>query len=215
MKKYSCRRRSSWPCSVGVVGIEHARDGFGARARGGGADHVALVEHGKLYRRGRARRPQPQRIGVTAAPAADQRVMRHRQHGLVGVPVGARGRKIAALIFDHAAELDGVVPVGMIELPRIAARQPVLRKFLLPAVFETLLEQTVLVADAVTVGGNAERRHAVDETGGEAPEAAVAERGVGLTFAQADRDRRRGWRARAAPAPPAADWSACRAAGGR
>ena len=43
----------------------------------------------------------------------------------------------------------------------------------------------MVVADAVAVGGNAEARHALHEAGGEAAEAAIAERGVGLGRAQA------------------------------
>ena len=42
----------------------------------------------------------------------------------------------------------------------------------------------MVVADAVAVGGDAERRHALHEAGGEAAEAAIAERRVGLDLAQ-------------------------------
>ncbi len=105
----------------GVVGIEHARDRFGLRARGGRADHVAAVERGELDGRGRARRPQPQRIDVAPAPAGDRRVVRHRQHGLGRIPERARGRLVAADIFDHAAEADVVLPAVARKLPRVAA----------------------------------------------------------------------------------------------
>ena len=55
---------------------------------------------------------------------------------------------------------------------------------MLPAVLDHLAEQAVVVADAVAVGGDAERRHALHEAGGEPAEAAIAERGVGLELAQ-------------------------------
>ena len=63
-------------------------------------------------------------------------------------------------------------------------RKPVLGNFLLPAAADDLPEQAVVVADAVAVRGDRQRRHAVHEAGGEAPEAAVAERGVGFDPAQ-------------------------------
>ena len=42
----------------------------------------------------------------------------------------------------------------------------------------------MIVADAVAVRGDGERGHALHEAGGEPAEAAVAQRGVGLEFAQ-------------------------------
>ena len=60
----------------------------------------------------------------------------------------------------------------------IAVGEPVLRRLLLPAVANDLAEQAVVVADAVAVRGDLKGRHAVHETGGEAAEAAVAERRV-------------------------------------
>ena len=93
-----------------------------------------------------------------------------------------RARRAAGswIVSTRAAEVDVVDHLGPLELPRVAERQPVLRIFLLPAVLDDLAEQAVVVADAVAVGGDAERRHAFHEAGGEPAEAAVAERRVGL-----------------------------------
>jgi hypothetical protein len=63
-------------------------------------------------------------------------------------------------------------------------REPVLREFLLPALAEALLEQAILVADAVAIGWDAERRQAVEVASRETPETAIAECGVRLGFAQ-------------------------------
>ena len=54
-----------------------------------------------------------------------------------------------------------------------------------PTVADDLSEQPVVVADAVAVGGNAERGHALHEAGREPAEAATAQRRVGLGGAQA------------------------------
>ena len=90
---------------------------------------------------------------------------------------------------DPSAEADGVVVFQPLELPWIAAGEPVLWSFLLPAVANDLAEKAVVVADAVAVRGDLKGRHAVHEAGGEAAEAAVAERRVRLDppeFAQVD-----------------------------
>ena len=86
--------------------------------------------------------------------------------------------------FDPAAEADGVIVFGAVEFPRIAVDEPVLGRFLLPAAADDLAEQAVVVADAIAMRGDGQRRHAVHEAGGETAEAAVAERGVGLDPAQ-------------------------------
>ena len=81
---------------------------------------------------------------------------------------------------DVAAKADVVDDFGPGELPRIAERQPVLGIFVLPAVLDGLSEQAVVVTYSIADRRDIERRHAVHETGGEAPEAPVAERRVGL-----------------------------------
>ncbi len=168
----------------GVARIEHAGNRFGLRARRGRADHVAGVERRKLHRRGRSRRPKPQRVDVAAAPAGDRRIVRHRQDPLGRIPEPARRAIGAADIFDAAAEADGIFGVEPLEFPRVAEREPALRQLVLPAVPDLLLEQAVLVADAVAEGRHRQCRHAVHVASREAPEAAVAERGVGLELAQ-------------------------------
>ena len=55
-----------------------------------------------------------------------------------------------------------------------------LRMLLLPAVLDHLPEKTVIIADPVTAAGDAEARHALHKAGGEPPETAIAESGVGF-----------------------------------
>ena len=91
---------------------------------------------------------------------------------------------LALYHFDPAAEADRVIVFGTHELPRIAVDEPVLGRFLLPAAADDLAEEAIVVANAVAVRGDGQRRHAVHETGGEPTEAAIAERGVRLDSAQ-------------------------------
>src|SRR3954453_4411676 len=79
-----------------VVGIEELADRFSARLLGAGAEIVASVENVELERVGRARRPQPQRVDVLAAPAHDRGVIGDRLNGLARMPCGA----VASIGFD-------------------------------------------------------------------------------------------------------------------
>ena len=167
-----------------VARIEHARDRFEPHAVGQRADVIAAIEVVEPQRIRRPRRPQPQRVDVAPAPAGDRRVVGDRVDGLRRIPDVARLPVLALAAVDGAAEADRVGDLGPLELPRIARRQPVLGELELPAVLQHLAEDAVVVADAVAVGGDRERRHAFHEAGGEPAEAAVAERGVGLELAQ-------------------------------
>ena len=71
-----------------------------------------------------------------------------------------------------------------LEFPGVAEAQPFVGIFVLPALRDDLAEQAEIVADAVADGGDRQRRHALHEAGREPPEAAIAERGIRLAFAQ-------------------------------
>src|SRR5262249_60403720 len=122
-------------------------------------------ERGELKGRRRGPRHQPRHVGGVPGPAGDRRVVGPRPPALGRIPESARGRVTAAEIFPRAAEADRVGGLAVVELPRIAAREPFLGQLLLPAVVDALLEQTVLVADAVAIGRDAERRQAVHVAG--------------------------------------------------
>ncbi|MNO90389.1 hypothetical protein D3C76_818980 [compost metagenome] len=84
-----------------------------------------------------------------------------------------------------AAEADAEAEFRPLEFPGIAEVQPGLGVLLLPAVADHLLEQAVLVADAVAVGGDVQGRHAFHEARRQPAEAAVAQRRVRLGQAHA------------------------------
>src|SRR5437660_9546638 len=96
------------------------------------------------------------------------------------MPNAAGDVAVATDIFDKATEADAIRDFRPLELPGVAEGEPIFRHFLLPAVDDYLLEQAEIVADAVAVSRNLQRRHAVHEAGGEPAEAAIAERGIRL-----------------------------------
>ena len=69
-----------------VARVEDFRDRLGAGLLRQRADMVALVEHFEAQRIDGARRPQPQRVYVPAAPADDRRVVGDRLDRLVRPP---------------------------------------------------------------------------------------------------------------------------------
>ena len=168
----------------GVGRIEDLGDGFGPHPIRHGPDMVALVEGVEAQGIAGPRRPEPQGIDVLAAPADDRRVVSHGFHGLGRMPDVTRLVGVARDRLDAAPEADVIGDLGPGEFPRIAEAQPVLGVFLLPSVLDHLPEQPVLVADPVAIGRHRQGRHALHETGGEAAEATVPERSVGLHLAQ-------------------------------
>ena len=163
-----------------VLRVEHLGDVLGQVLLLDGADVVAGVEHLEVELVGGAGAPQPHRRHRVVAVAHDGRVVGDAEHALAIDPADAE----SALPVGHhggmAAELDGERELGAGDLPGIAEPEPLVGSLDLLAVADHLVEAAELVADAVPEGGEADGGHGVEEAGGEAPQAAVAEAGVDL-----------------------------------
>ncbi|MNM91888.1 hypothetical protein D3C81_1041990 [compost metagenome] len=172
------------PCFGTVRRIEHPGNALGAHGIGDRTEVVAGIEAIQFQDFLGARPPQAQRVDAGAAPAHDRHVVRHRAHPLHRLPAQPHRTALVGRAVHAAAEADAEAVFGPLELPWIAEVQPGFGVLLLPAFRDDLLEQSVLVADAVAVGRDVERRHALHEARGQAAEAAIAKCGVG--FQQAD-----------------------------
>ena len=171
-------------CRRVVARIEDARNRLEPHPIGQRADMVAPVEVVERKRIGGPRRPQPQRVYVSSAPAGDRGVERDRGHGLLRTPDVA-GRPVPVPNLLHlAAEVHRIGDTRPLELPRIAKRQPFLGQLVLPPVLHDLPEDAVVVPYAVPDGRNFQRCHAFHEAGGETAETPVAERRIGFELAQ-------------------------------
>ena len=84
----------------------------------------------------------------------------------------------------HAAHVDVVVPAGVPQPALRAPAQPVVRRLGLPVAGQALAEQPAVVGQADAVGRQAQRGQAVQEAGGQAPQAAVAQGGLRLELLQ-------------------------------
>ena len=162
-----------------VVRIEETRHRLGADLRGDRLEVFAAVELAEIETRHRPRAPQPQRVDGGIVVARHQQVVGHGDDALRRMPYGA----VIAML-DVAAEADGEGRLGALQLPHIAVGQPVVRLLHLPAVGDLLAEHAVLVADAVAETDDIATGHRFQEAGGEAAEAAVAERRLGFELDQ-------------------------------
>src|SRR5579859_4899912 len=70
------------------------------------------------------------------------------------------------------------------DFPGITELEPLIGLLHLVAVQDALPEYAKVITQAVTDGGQAESRHRIEETGGQTPEAAVAQTGVDFVIAQ-------------------------------
>ena len=73
-----------------------------------------------------------------------------------------------------AAEFDFEGVFGALQRPGIAETEPFVRSFHLPAVANLLIEDAVLVANAIADGGNVECGKGIHEARGKTAEAAIA-----------------------------------------
>lgn len=123
----------------------------------------------------RPRAPQPQGIGVTSLPADDGRIVGDGEDRLLRRPEHLPG------LFRRGhtpAEADLVGALAPFEFPWIAKGQPILGHFNLSAAIYALLEQPVIVADAVAKRWDASGGHRLHVAGSESAEAAIAKRSV-------------------------------------
>ncbi len=158
---------------VAVFGIEHTRNGARQCLMLGGGREVTGVEQVQIEGINRTPRPEPQRVGPAPLPADDGRVEGFGLYHLGGPPDG-----FAVLEMHIPAKADVDAHFGPFEFPRVRFLQPCFRTFDLTAVDKALFEQAVLVADAIAIGRTADGRETVEETGGQSPQPAIAQRRV-------------------------------------
>ncbi len=148
-KKYCCSSRSCLPAGRLVVRVEDLRDVLGRGLLLDGAVVLALVERLEVEGLRGLRAPQPQHVRGVHAVAEDRRVVGDALHDAVGQPRDAQPSLGVRRGLGAAAEEHRERDLGPRDLPRVPEPQPVVRRLHLPAVADRLVEDAVLVADAV------------------------------------------------------------------
>jgi hypothetical protein len=99
-------------------------------------------------------------------------------------PAVAVGAAVMKLVHASDIWIHLVADFGANNFPGIAVSQPFVSPFNLPTIPDRLLKDPEFVPNAVTDGGQFQRRQRIHEAGGQAPEAAVAEAGVDFFVAE-------------------------------
>ena len=165
---------------VAVVGIEHFRDRFRQFAVRHRARIVAFVEALKVELVRSLGLPQTQCRRQGAVVAHYGHVVSLREHGLSPMVNHLQVARLIPAFLNLPSKANRKDAIGTWSLPRIARDIPHVGDFLLFALDNPLAEKAVLVADAIAYRRQFERRHAVEEAGGQAAKASVAQTGIGL-----------------------------------
>ena len=166
-----------------VVRIEDLGDVFREGLGLVGLHVVAVVEEGEVEFLGGLGLPQAQVVDGVVAVAGNRNIVGDAEDGVVVEPAGNEPA-VALLHVDAAAEMDLELGFGAFDLPGVAEAEPMVGFLDLIAVFDDLAEDAVVVADAVAVAGELEGGEGIEEAGGKAAEAAVAEAGVAFEVAE-------------------------------
>ena len=157
-----------------VVGIEDLGDDLGQLALLHGLHILAAVEVHHVDLLHGLGAPGAQEVDLRAVVAHHGDVVGHGLHGLV-VQVAVVSAPLVLIGLDAAAEVDLLGVLGMGDLPDVTGGQPVVRHLHLVAVHQLLAEQAELIADGAAHGGQLQRGQGIQEAGGEAAQAAVAQ----------------------------------------
>jgi hypothetical protein len=161
-----------------IAGVEHTGDVFAEHLGFDGTDVVALVEFVQVELPAGPCPPQPH-IGDEVIPVAgDEDIAGHgHDHFAVNPAVtlaaGGIGVGFGVAVKAHRDQI-----FSPADFPGGSLAGPVVALFPLPAIFNGLVEDAVIVADAVTVSGKVQAGQRIHVAGGQAPQTAVSQTGI-------------------------------------
>ena len=139
-----------------VVRVKHPREGFGRERLSHRADEITMTEHLKVEVVRCIRSPEAKRVDGLAAITDHRPIKRYAEQA---------GRLANDRLQAPTAHLEGTIQLDFNllvrprNLPRVLTAKPVVRLFLLPAITNGLLEDAVLVSQAVANSRELHRRH--------------------------------------------------------
>ena len=177
-QKILLHEAQSLPHARRVVGIEHPREGFGRERLGHRADEIAVAELLEIEVIGRRRGPEPQRVDGLAAVADDGPIERDADQPRTA----GRGWRASCppRTSNEQFSLTSTFSCGRATSQGSGRRSQLSGCSCCQPSWMALLEDAVLVAQAVAHGRELHRGHRVEEAGRQPAESAVAQAGVGL-----------------------------------
>ena len=166
----------------GIRGIQHLGNCFRGKLLLNGLEIIAGIENPHIkFRRG-ARRVEPQVIHRLPAIAHNWQIMGHTDqdfpihpHGIV-LPIAVERMLDASVHRNEAGFIDAL------DLPGRPRGEPVVRSFLLIAIPDFLLKETVLIVNAIPIAWHVQGGQGVEKTGRQTTAPAIAESGITLTL---------------------------------
>ena len=159
-----------------VIGIKNVADGLGQVFLLDGLLVVALVKGIELEALDRLSVPDSQGIDKAVAVADDRHIIGDSLDSAVSLKaVHVPAQFLVKVADGMSAEMYFLSILGAAQLKGISVLEPVVRNFLLEAVFNFLLEHSVMVADTAAVSGVVQSGEGIQEAGSKTSEAAVSE----------------------------------------
>src|SRR5208337_2600301 len=163
-----------------VVGIENLGDVFGVDLVPDRGEEVTGVEAFNVERLDGLCGPEAHGVRGVGAVAEDGRIVGNSTNQLFRIPADVETAISVAVPFGMAAEFDFDSVFGALQCPGIAEAEPFVSGLHVAAVVDLLVEDAVLVADAIADGRNVECGKGIHEARGETAQAAVAKARLGF-----------------------------------
>ncbi len=161
-----------------IAGIEDFGNVFGSDFLFNSFEIVSGIEDLDIEFGGGLGGIQPQVVHRFSAISCDGNVVRYPKDYLPVQPHRVVVSEQILTMFDAAVERNDTLFFRSGDGQWTCLGYPTIRLFLLIAVFDILLEQAVLVENAVSVTWNAECGHGIKKTGGKPAQTAISEGGI-------------------------------------
>ena len=165
-----------------IRGIQHLGDRFRGNLLLYRLEIIPGIENLHVKLRRSARRVQPQVIHGLPAIAYNREIMGDTDedfpihpHGIV-LPIAVECMLNASVHRNKAGFINAL------DLPWRPRGEPVVRSFLLVAIIDLLLKETILIVNAIAIPRHVQGGQGVQETGRQTTEAAIAQGGIALAL---------------------------------
>ena len=148
------------------------------------SEKIAVVEDSEVEAVHRLRGPQTHRIRRVGAIAENRRIVRHPAHHTLRNPLHVHTPSRIRVRLGVPAHLHLERVFRPIQRPRISQPQPVVGRLHLPPVTDQLIENSVLITNAIADSGNVQGRQRIHEAGSQPSQTSIAQPRLCLLFDQ-------------------------------
>ena len=158
----------------GIVGIEDTGDVFCPLSGLKGIVIFSSIEGEEVEFIEGQRFPETETDGVECGIAGDGSIICSSNNCLRILPIAPLYAFGIGGPSDLTVKFDLVFHINSLDLPRVAVAEPIIRYFYLISILDQLLENAVVIANAVSPGRIVQRRHRIQKTGSQSPQATIS-----------------------------------------